>query len=101
MGSMYVTWFKHNGETRSDHIAIEGAPISGEKKTTDAVTPVSTAVAPEGAQYARVWADEAMYIAHGASPTASATTTNIPPNLPIYLTDITPGTTKISGLDVA
>ena len=102
----YVNWMALTQPIKGDVVAMEGNTVS------DAVTVASagtSAVAPEGAQYASVWCDaastiEANIIDPKGNP-AGATIYNakeykVPANYVVQIPNIIPGVTTITVTDI-
>lgn len=97
MSTMYVAWHKwHRHPVNGMTMQVEGPFISSEEVDISTVH-VSTA-APEGAEYATVWADVPFYFKNGTGAAAGSTSKPYPANAPVQVVYVNPGVTVISGV---
>lgn len=101
MATMYVAWHRYPtkavGETT---VATEGVFIASE--TIDISAGGVTGQAPNGAEYATVWADVPFEFSAGPSPSAVKGSTSMPyPAVdPAQSPNVIPGSTRIAGIAI-
>ena len=96
MPTMYVSWHKfHRRPVDGMVMQIEGPFISSED--VDITTAHATSAAPDGAEYATVWADVPFYFKKGTGAAADNTSKPYPANAPVQVVYVDPGVTVISG----
>lgn len=96
----YVNWVQLNQPIKGDVLQMEGNPVS-DTSTPASGTPVT---APEGAQYASVWATVATQVQannlEGVSDAYQNKIFTLPANTLLQIPNVTPNVTTIEMTDV-
>lgn len=96
----YINWMQNNQPIAGDKLPMQGNPVEDHESPA---TGIASGVAPQGAQYAMVWADvnvtvEAANLNSSATGTALADgkTVALPANTPMEVPNIEPLKTTIT-----
>src|SRR3954451_23845594 len=100
MATMYVAshkWYRQHvniylTQFEGPFISSEEVDISGSGN--------DSAVAPNGAEYATVWADVPYYFKKETGATPDSASKPYPANIPVQVVNVTPGETVISGVAI-
>ena len=100
MSTMYIAWHKwdHN-PVNGTTMQVEGPFISSEAVDISG-SGDGSGVAPEGAEFATVWADVPFYFKRGTGAAADSTSKPYPANVPVQVVYVKPGVTVISGVAI-